>query len=282
MSGPARLLGALRRRWRRFLLRRVALPLVNRELRENGARLLRYDDLHDRIVMREALGIRDLDRPRDRLHATDLWHDRLLQRGLAPDVVFDVGGGWGTTSVWFSGWARRVFVFEPHPLNRQRILEHHRIRRVANVEVVPTAVSDVEGETTLFEKAYGGHHSLGDVGASPTVGRIVVPVTTLDRFADERGIERVGLLKVDVEGFEPEVLRGARGFLERRAVDLVLFEYSPAFYRQRGLDPSTPLSLLDAAGYVVTDLDGRPVDPADLAAGSQRDLLATPGERVSS
>jgi FkbM family methyltransferase len=274
MGGPPRVLGALRRRFRRFLLRRFALPLVNRELRDNGAGLFRYDDQHDRLVTRESLGVSDLDRPRDRLRNADLWHDRLLRRHLAPEVVFDVGGGWGTTSVWFADLATRVFVFEPHPLNRERILRHHRIRRVRNVEVVAVPVADTTGETTLFEKSYGGHHSLGDIGASPTVGRLVVPVTTLDHFAAARGVERVGLLKVDVEGFEPEVLRGARGLLERRAIDLVLFEYSPAFYRERGVDPSSPLVLLEAAGYRVTDLDGRPADRALLPGGPQTDLFA--------
>jgi len=107
-----------------------------------------------------------------------------------------------------------------------------------------------------------------------------VPVTTLDRFAASRGIERIGLLKIDVEGFEPEVLRGTSGLLRAGAIDLILFEYSPGFYRQRGIDPRAPLAVLEEHGYRVSTLDGAPLRPDALDATWQIDLFAEPsGDR---
>ena len=55
-------------------------------------------------------------------------------------------------------------------------------------------------------------------------------------------------------------------------IDLILFEYSPGFYRQRGIDPRAPLAMLDRFGYRVTALDGGPADETVW----QSDLLACP------
>jgi FkbM family methyltransferase len=192
------------------------------------------------------------------------------------ELILDVGGGGGAISTWFSRWAERVIVFEPSPHNRERIRIHHRIRGVRNVELVPCAIGDAQGEATLHLKREPGHNSLGDIGASETVDHVRVPVRTLDAFALERGIERVGLLKIDVEGFEPEVIRGADRLLRERRVDLVVFEFSPAFYRQRGIEPTAVVDALEDRGYRVLELDGRAIDRPRLERGRQTDLIAEP------
>lgn len=56
------------------------------------------------------------------------------------------------------------------------------------------------------------------------VGTEIVNIVTLDGFCAERGIEAVGLLKMDVQGWELAVLDGARGLLDRRAIAQVLCE----------------------------------------------------------
>lgn len=73
-----------------------------------------------------------------------------------------------------------------------------------------------------------GHAHLAD-GLSPTprdrtvaTRRIRVPVTTIDEVCHSRAIERVHFIKADVEGFEPQVLHGASGVLERDMPTLLL------------------------------------------------------------
>jgi FkbM family methyltransferase len=245
---------------------------VNRAMTERGLRLYRYVPEQDRLVPYFGVPEGGFDRWASGEFDSDRWHEALERRAIRADVIFDVGVNYGYTSAWFARWAQRVYAFEPNPKNQSLIREQLRIRAIDNVELVETAVSDREGEAEFFVKPQDGHHSLGDIGASETIDRIRVPVTTLDRFATERGIDRIGLLKIDVEGYEAEVLRGARELLAARRIDLILFEYSPGFYRQRGIDPLAPLDLLD--DYRVTDLDGAPVDRETIAEVWQVDLLA--------
>jgi len=267
---------SIRSRLNKWMLRRIALPALNREMQEHGMHFYRYSAEADRLFPYRALSVDALDANRAARIPSDDWYDALCARNLNVDVAFDVGVNYGYTSAWFSRWAKQVYSFEPNPRNAAFVEEQLRIRGIGNVELTRAAMSDHEGEAVLHLKRFDGHHSLGDIGASDTMDRITVPVTTLDRQAELRGIEHVGLLKIDVEGFEPEVLRGASGLLKARAIDLVLFEYSPTFYVQRSLDCQAPLDVLEGFGYRITTIHGEPIDRALLSPRRQVDLIAEP------
>ena len=270
----------LRSRLRNWALHRWAVPLVNRELKEQGVVLYRYIAATDRLFPYKALNKAALSPAGEIL--SDQWYRALQARNFRGKVAFDVGVNYGYTSAWLSRWADRVYTFEPNPNNAAMIREQLRIRQIDNVEHIQTAVSDHQGEGVLHLKSFDGHHSLADIGASSTVGTMRVPLTTLDRFAQTRGINQVSLLKIDVEGFEPEVLQGARGLLSARAIDLILFEYSPRFYRQRRLDPRAPLAVLEEYGYQARSLQGHPLDPESMSTFQQIDLLAEPRSNMRS
>lgn len=61
-------------------------------------------------------------------------------------------------------------------------------------------------------------------GQTPTIYK--VQITTIDKFCTERGIDRVNLMKIDVEGYDLSVLEGARGLLANQGVDLFMFEFA--------------------------------------------------------
>ena len=68
-------------------------------------------------------------------------------------------------------------------------------------------------------------------GKAPTTYK--VPVTTLDRFCTERGVARVNMLKIDAEGYDLNVLEGARGLLGNQCVDLFMFEFASGWSASR-------------------------------------------------
>jgi FkbM family methyltransferase len=95
------------------------------------------------------------------------------------------------------------------------------------VELVQEAVSDIDGEVTFFEEADAGEGS-SLLASIANVRAIASPVraTTLYSALEERGWSTVDLVKIDAEGFDFHVLRGAEHLLADHRIRLVQFEYN--------------------------------------------------------
>jgi FkbM family methyltransferase len=147
---------------------------------------------------------------RDRLEAL-----ALVTR--AGDVFWDVGAHKGFMSLAAAqmvGPTGVVVAIEPASENRVFLERHLAWNRVANAVVIASASSDHEGEA-----AFGGGNS--SVAFKLGHGPERVPVRTLSALAGELGLERPGVLKIDVEGEEAAVLRGADALLGGEAALLV-------------------------------------------------------------
>jgi FkbM family methyltransferase len=134
-------------------------------------------------------------------------------------TVLDVGANVGLFALLagLDDQRRSVFAFEPVPETFERLRRNIHLNGLLRVEPVAAAVGARDGVVEL-------HVPPGEalpLGASTLEGfrepgrRLAVSAITLDRFAAERGLAHVDLLKVDTEGTEPEVLTGARALLER-------------------------------------------------------------------
>ena len=144
--------------------------------------------------------------------ARDLFlYDYAPQRG---DVVLDVGAGIGAEALLFSrlvGEAGRVVSIEAHPVTYARLVALCKVNALDNVTPLQLAVSDADGEVVLSDVA---HHLQNKVVSSDEAG-IRVPARRLDDVAGELGIERVDLLKMNIEGAEVQALAGMGSLLER-------------------------------------------------------------------
>jgi FkbM family methyltransferase len=130
------------------------------------------------------------------------------------DVLYDVGGHIGFVSLVGArlvGLNGKVFAFEADPENASRIRNHAQMNALPQVEVVPTAAWS-ECKTLSFHTApASSSRNTGAVTGEPVnasvEGMIVVDAVTLDSFAlDHRS---PAVIKIDVEGAEEEVLKGA-------------------------------------------------------------------------
>jgi FkbM family methyltransferase len=144
------------------------------------------------------------------------------------DVVFDVGGCWGDTALYFAelvGPAGKVFTFEFDPENLAVMRRNLALNPdlASRIEVVESALWHTPGETLEFIEA-GRMSQLSGNGEAVAPGRSVV-TATLDGFVAESGIDRVDLVKMDVEGAELDVLAGGRVTLARHAPKLALAAY---------------------------------------------------------
>jgi FkbM family methyltransferase len=206
-----------------FLTENVATRFIEANTRPDGLKLALYDPLSDTLRFPEAVEGTRLWRSgvmADAVHWMRKLDGRLPHGGL----VIDVGGYAGVTAQWFSGRAARVIVFEPLPDSAANIREVLRVRGVTNASVHELAISDHIGQAELFVFEHKGHNSLGRVSSSRCVDSVQVRTTTLDAFATEHAIDYIDFLKVDVEGFELEVFKGAVGLLDSARIGTILFE----------------------------------------------------------
>ncbi len=138
---------------------------------------------------------------------------RVIRRGW---VCYDIGahiGYFSLTMAWLSGSGGKVFSFEPDPDNFWLLNEHIRLNNLKDViRAVPFAVSSSSGRTT-FQKGADSYSPTGKLSRSCNEGDIEVEVTSLDEFVRERGHLQPDFIKIDVEGFEGEVLSGANKIL---------------------------------------------------------------------
>lgn len=140
------------------------------------------------------------------------------------DLVFDVGANVGQKSEVFLACGANVVAVEPNPLCRP-ILDYE-FNSNEDITIVEKAVGASEGEIELNIVGIATTASvLNDwkyLGAGYDGGgdarKVTVPVTTLDRLIAEFGLP--AFIKIDVEGFEPEVLKGLS-----QPVPLLSFEY---------------------------------------------------------
>jgi FkbM family methyltransferase len=184
-------------------------------------------------------------------------------------TAVDVGASWGLFSYHLArlvGGSGTVFSYEPHPVNKPVLEKLAKAR--PNVRFRPVAVSDLAGGADLRVPVFGSRHvtaqsSLAhgfDGQRGVRVEKVTVPTVRLD---DEVGGRRVDLIKIDVEGHEISVLRGASVML-RKYLPPMLIEIE-----QRHLDCPIEdvFAELDDIGYVLYFIDGavlRPIEEFDL------------------
>lgn len=164
-------------------------------------------------------------------------------------IALDVGANLGWYSVVLDrlhGGTVEIFAFEPDPLNFGLLQENLALNRASSVRPFALALSDRRGESGLhrYRDINLGRHSLEDL---PDSGAATpVPTERLDAFlTDQQRQDRpVELLKVDVEGHEPAVIRGAEATLRRTR--LLVLEYSPMYYRDG--DAADMLNRIETAG----------------------------------
>ncbi|MDX6407400.1 MAG: hypothetical protein QOE13_471 [Gaiellaceae bacterium] len=131
----------------------------------------------------------------------------------AGDVVFDIGAGVGAEMLLFSrlvGPSGRVVSVEAHPRTYSRLLDLYKANRLGNVTPLQVAVSDTDGAVRISDL----DHHLRNATLGADVGGIEVPARRIDTLAHELGIERIDLLKMNIEGAEREAIQGVGTLLD--------------------------------------------------------------------
>jgi len=177
------------------------------------------------------------------------------------DVFVDVGANLGLFAVIAGrcvGAQGRVFAFEPAHASYQRLQDNVTLNRLANATCSPLALSDVTGEIQLHESR-DGFDAWNSAGA-PTRGSdyasSTVSCVRWDEFAEAEGlVDRVAMMKVDVEGWESRVLLGGRDFFTRDKAPILQVEFCDSTAVSAGSSCAELYGTLRNFGYVITRFD---------------------------
>jgi FkbM family methyltransferase len=181
-------------------------------------------------------------------------YDQVLVQHLLPfvesgTILLDVGASLGLWTVQLGQIAARrdaqVWAFEPNPANIPWIERNVRLNGLDDVVTIrDVGLSDAAGELTLGPAEGGVGNAvvaLRDNQGSEKFPRIPISVVRLD---DVELPTRVGLVKVDVEGYEAAFLRGAMNTI-RRDRPVIFGEFSPRWLKRRGENLRPILAALD-------------------------------------
>ena len=184
---------------------------------------------------------------------------RLVKEG---DLVVDVGANVGTFSVFLSkevGAKGRVHSFEPIRDTYWRLQENIALNRCENISPYCQAISNKKG-TAIMNVFPEGHDAWNSFG-KPKFDEIVpistekVAINTLDKFTKKANIKKIDFLKIDVEGYERDVLRGAKELLSNNRVKYLSFEISAIPLKGAGRTGAEVFDLLREYEYLAYEFN---------------------------
>lgn len=136
--------------------------------------------------------------------------------------IFDVGGNFGQTAIKFATAfpAASIFTFEPVPQTFHRL--QSEVGGYDRIKPFNIALGDKAGTAAMHLTEGAGSNTI--LQNTTAVGSIDISIDTLDSFATANMVSVIDLLKIDVEGYELQVLKGAKQFLERAAIRYIFAE----------------------------------------------------------
>jgi len=180
---------------------------------------------------------------------------RVYDEFLRPKMtIVDAGANVGLHSLFFSrrvGEEGKIYAFEPAKMIFGRMMEHIRDNHVTNIEGLCLALGAKQGSAEIVDNKEDTSRTFLRPSLSNSGATLTAVVETLDAFAKARGLEKIDFLKIDVEGFESEILEGALSLLTRQAIKVIQIELDERSLDRAGSEKSAVVSLLIKKGYIL-------------------------------
>lgn len=250
---------------------RLAHPWINHYLvTRHGAKL---------PIVPEALDV--FVQMKSQHNSFDYWVFRVLNKAVRPgDIVFDIGANVGYLSVELATYRRRdeitVIAFEPQRQLARGIRQAARLNDLDNLFVEECVVGSETGGI-IFSQMRHSVHGTAVNGAENAIARYTVRQICIDASVSDGHLRPPNVMKIDIEGYEYEALRGASRTLADHK-PIVIFEMSP-MTEFAGHTPADFVRLFRNCGdYRFFTLNNRSIDleNTNLAKDSHLDVIALP------
>jgi FkbM family methyltransferase len=193
----------------------------------------------------------------------------LLKRLLKPgDTFFDVGANVGCYSFQasqFVGSSGHVYAFEPIPYNVGVIKRNLSRNHIQNITLVPAAVSQSNGTLTLYQADDSqANTGVASIIQTPRKSRAVtVPMISLDSYTQQQQIDRIDVMKMDIEGAEYEALQGMKALLSGKVKPKIICEFNRFLLDKRHLNAEEVFNYLQGFGYRFYNISSTGLTPVD-------------------
>jgi FkbM family methyltransferase len=236
-------------------------------------RLVPHNYLYGKYSLRyaERAGIMyDLDISDTMEHATFFGYkdpslERLFQLASSKDLLIDVGANLGKVSMTFARICpnAKVFAFEPDPKNYEKAKRNLNLNKFSNITLINKGLGAEPAFVKLYrvnESNEGMNRILERDDIDSGLSFEEVEIVKLDDFVKCNDLGKVDLIKIDVEGYELKVLRGAAAALKRDHPTLFV-ELDDANLRAQNDSAEDLISFVEQLGYEVSRAeDGKVLD----------------------
>ena len=171
-----------------------------------------------------------------------------LQRG---DSALDIGGNIGLQSIRMGqcvGPTGRVVAFEPLNYLQEKFRQNIRLNSLNNVELLPFALSDQENEIEFNIDEHSWNQGTFSLKNSAGSTKQLVSVKIADYVNEVNTLANIALIKIDVEGFEYQVLKGLKNTLQKHR-PRIIFEYDSNYWFANDQNITDCCTFLQAMGY---------------------------------
>ena len=205
--------------------------------------------------------------------------DYLLDYLENSEIILDIGANIGQTSFNVIGTQQKkglnpvVYAFEPYPRTFKKLETNKALNTAISVKTYNLGLGREKGMLHMTQ-----HSPLNSGGfrmTNESDNSISVPVVSLDEFVTENQLIRIDFIKIDVEGFEVQVLEGAWETLKTFRPILV-FEYSLENISAQKGNIENVLQQLSAMDYDIKTKEGISDQEAILKLDYQTDLICSP------
>jgi FkbM family methyltransferase len=169
-------------------------------------------------------------------------------------VFIDVGSNIGLFSLIASkrvGKKGKVYSFEPTPETFKWLQLNISVNRIKNIYASNIAVSNNSGkqEFKISGDGYDAWNSFGIPSEGKVIEKIQVNTITFDDFICLNNLERIDLIKIDVEGWEINVLKGGKKYFNKCTSAAILIEFTDINLQNAGFSSTELYNLLISYGY---------------------------------
>lgn len=190
------------------------------------------------------------------LGAVHLLETLAIKKILAEgDIVVDIGAyidGWyGFIAARIIGKKGHVYSFEPHPVFFRRLVENIKLNGFTNITAERLAISDKKGSARFYEAGSSSSlytEQLSKEEMNPQKP-ILIKTIALDSYIKMKNIKKVRFLKIDAEGTDMKVLRGAKNLLSSSHAPDLMIEILDKNLNAAGSKRNEIFSYLDKLAY---------------------------------